>query len=59
MMNTNLYRSLVWALLFAFSLVSLAGCHSAPSGSKDDELNSAMSEQQKASIRQHKRNAGD
>lgn len=58
-MKKHSYRSALCLLLTALSLISVAGCHSAQTASKDDEMNSAMSAQQKAVIAEHKRKAGD
>jgi hypothetical protein len=52
------YNALYPVLLF-LSMACVAGCHSGSKDSKNDEMNSAMTESQKASRAEHKAQAGD
>lgn len=55
-MKRLLYRNAVIVLVTTTGMIVASGCHSAQTGNKaGDEMNSAMSAQQKATIAEHKK----
>ena len=56
-MKRSIHRNAIFRLLLTLGLVFVAGCQSRQTGDKSgDEMNSAMSAQQKAIIAAHRKN---